>query len=126
MKEYFLVPGDILEMPDTVECVHIKRVDNNFYLAVLKNGNPFWLDISVFSLRDYYGYPAHEVCRELRWCGGCQNFKEDVLAVLGRTIECDEWKQIDVPYLDTISRLEEYPCSISVESVKIAPLKFIK
>lgn len=127
MKEYFLVPGDILEMPDTEQNIRICKKANNkdFYLLVLKNGKPFWLDISVFSLRDYYGYPAHDVCREL-WDGGCRNFKDDVFAVLGRTIECGEWKQIDVQYLDTISRLEEYPCSISVELVKIAPLKFIK
>jgi hypothetical protein len=113
MKEYFLVPGDILEMPDTEQDIHLRRVDEDFYLAVLKNGKPFWLDVSVFSLRDYYGYPAHDVCRELRWCGHCRNFRDDVLAVLGKTIECGEWKEIDVPYLVT-----------NVEQVKIAPLKF--
>jgi hypothetical protein len=113
MKEYFLVPGDILEMPSTVQDIHLRRVDEDFYLAVIKNGKPSWIDVSVFSLRDYYGYPAHDVCRELRWCGGCRNFRDDVLAVLGRTIECGEWKEIQVPYDDAF-----------VETVKIVQMKF--
>jgi hypothetical protein len=127
MKEYFLVPGDILEMPDTEQNIRICKTtnDEDFYLLVLKNGKPFWLDISIFSLRDYYGYPAHDVCRELRWCGHCLTYADDVLAVLGRTIECGEWKEIDVPYLVTDAHMEEYYYPGNVERVKIAPLKFI-
>lgn len=113
MKEYFLVPGDILEMPDTEQDIHLRKVnDEVFYLAVFKNGKPFWLDISIFSLRDYYGNPAHDVCRELRY-GGCRNFRDDVLAVLGKTIECGEWKEIQVPYDEAL-----------VETVKIVQMKF--
>ena len=113
MKEYFLVPGDILEMPDTEQDIHLRRVNEDFYLAVFKNGKPFWLDISIFSLRDCYGYPAHDVCRELRWCGHCRDFRDDVLAVLGRTIECGEWKEIQVHYDEAF-----------VETVKIVQMKF--
>lgn len=115
MKEYGLIVGDILEMPDTEQDIHLRKVnDEDFYLAVFKNGKPFWLDISVFSLRDYYGYPAHDVCRTIRFEGGCQDFKDDVFAVLGKTIECGEWKEIIVPY-DELG---------NVETVKIVQMEF--
>jgi hypothetical protein len=116
MKEYFLVPGDILEMPDTEQNIRICKKANNkdFYLLVLKNGKPFWLDISIFSLRDYYGHPAHDVCQAIRFEGGCRDFKDDVLAVLGKTIECGEWKEIIVPYDDLGN----------TETVKIVQMKF--
>ena len=115
MREYLLVPGDILEMPDTEENIRVcKKNDEDFYLLVLKNGKPFWLDISVFSLRDYYGYPAHDVCRTIRFEGGCQDFKDDVFAVLDKTIECGEWKEIIVPYDDLGN----------TETVKIVQMKF--
>ena len=114
MKEYGLIVGDILEMPDTEEDIHLKRVNDDFLLAVFKNGKPFWLDISVFSLRDYYGHPAHDVCRTIRFEGMCQDFRDDILSVLGKTIECGEWKEIIVPYDDLGNTV----------TVKIVQMKF--
>ena len=114
MKEYGLIVGDILEMPDTIEDIRIKRVNDDYLLGVLKNGKPFWLDISVFNLRDYYGHPAHDVCRTIRFEGMCQDFRDDILAVLGKTLECGEWKEIIVPYDDLGNTV----------TVKIVQMKF--
>lgn len=115
MKEYFLVPGDILEMPDTEQNIRLCKKANNedFYLLVLKNGKPSWIDISVFTLCDYDRCPAHEVSCELCF-SGCHNYKEVVLALCDKTIECGEWKEIIVPY-DNLGH---------TETVKIVQMKF--
>lgn len=113
MKEYGLIVGDILEMPDTEKDIRLKRVNDDFLLAVLKNGKPFWLDISAFILCDSDGCPAHEVSWEL-YIEGCKNYKDDVLYLCGKTIECGEWKQITVPYDDLGNTV----------TVKIVQMKF--
>ena len=114
MKEYFLVPGDILEMPDTEEDIRLcKKNDEDFYLLVLKNGIPFWLDISAFVLCNSDEFPAHEVSWEL-FVEGCENYKDTVLYLCGKTIECGEWKQITVPYDDLGNTV----------TVKIVQMKF--
>lgn len=113
MKEYGLIVGDILEMPNTIKDIHIKQENDDFLLKVLKNGKPFWIDISVFTLCDYDRCPAHEVSCELCF-SGCHNYKEVALALCGKTIKCGEWKEIIVPY-DNLG---------NTVTVKIVQMKF--
>lgn len=53
MDYYELKSGDVIEFPDTLEDVRICKVQHNpicedFYMAVLRNGEPYWLPLCEF------------------------------------------------------------------------------